>query len=50
MPEIAAGFPKVMIVRGAAQSPDIDEFALLLQPIKDTWRNYRGIAGKLIQL
>ena len=39
-----------MLVRGAAESPDIDEFALLLQPTKDTRRNYRGIAGKLIQL
>ena len=39
-----------MLVRGAAESPDIDEFALLLQPIKDTRRNYRGITGKLIQL
>jgi hypothetical protein len=39
-----------MLVRGTAQSPNIDEFALLLQPTKDTRRNYRGIAGKLIQL
>jgi hypothetical protein len=41
--------PRVL-VRGTAQSPDIDEFALLLQPIKDTWRNYGGRTGKLIQL
>jgi hypothetical protein len=39
-----------MLVRGAAESADMDEFALLLQPIKDTRRNYRGITGKLIQL
>jgi hypothetical protein len=38
------------LVRGVAQSPDIDEFALLLQPIEDTRRNYGGRTGKLIQL
>jgi hypothetical protein len=41
--------PRVL-VQGTAQSPDMDEFAFLLQPIKDTRRNYRCIAGKLIQL
>ena len=39
-----------MLVRGAARSPEVDEFALLLQPIKDTRRNYGGSTGKLIQL
>jgi hypothetical protein len=39
-----------MLVRGATRSRDIDEFTLLLQPIKDTRRNYRGITGKLIRV
>jgi len=38
------------LVRGTVQSPDVDEIALLLQPIKDTRVNYGGSTGKLIQL
>jgi hypothetical protein len=49
MPYRESKRPRVL-VRGAAESPDMDEFALFLQPIKDTRRNYRGITGKLIQL
>jgi hypothetical protein len=40
----------VLLPRGAAWNANIDEFALLLQPIKNTWRNYRGSTRKLIQL
>src|SRR4029077_7634644 len=37
------------LVRGAAQSPEVDEIAFLLQPIEET-RRYGGSTGKLIQL
>jgi len=39
-----------MLVRGAARSPDIDEFALFLQPVADGRRDCRSRTVKLIHL
>ena len=39
-----------MLVRGAAQPPEVDEIALLLYPTKESRRNYGGSTGKLIHL
>jgi hypothetical protein len=40
----------VLLVRGAARSPDLDKFALFLQPVADGRRDCRSRTVKLIHL